>query len=91
MKTSNVILTTTIFGSILLFTAAGLSKIESNNNIDYDMAEPCEWDSELELNDFASEELYDDLSFESVFGNYNEHQINPKDILDVSEEEDIIF
>ncbi|MBQ4802145.1 hypothetical protein J8L88_04700 [Aquimarina sp. MMG015] len=91
MKISNVILTTSILGSILLFTTAGLYKIESNNNMDHNIPEPCKWNPELELNNLASEQLYNDLSFESVFGTYNEYQISPKDIFDVSEGEDIIY
>lgn len=94
MKTSNVILSTTLLGSIILFIAAGTLKINENNFLDYSIADPHGWDLyiETELDVIASKELMDqEISFESVFGNFEEEDICPEDIMDLQEEETIVF
>ena len=94
MKISNVILNTTLFGSVLLFTAAGLLTIEKKNHTGYVFADP--YHSEvsilIEQDILAAEALRDDtISFESTFRMYHDKEIQPRDILDMPEEEYIEY
>ena len=94
MKISNVILNTTLFGSVLLFTAAGLMTIEKKNHTGYVFADPYHSavSIQIEQDILAAEALNDDtISFESAFQIHREKEIQPHDILDISEEEYIQY
>ncbi|MDY8135964.1 hypothetical protein [Aquimarina sp. 2201CG5-10] len=89
MKISNIILGTILAGSIGIFTAAGIEKIEGNNISSH--CSNVEKQIELEINQLASEELKRELKFKDVFEVLNEKKIDPSDIMNILEEEEITF
>ncbi|MCK8520762.1 hypothetical protein M0D21_04260 [Aquimarina sp. D1M17] len=93
MKISNVIFNITLFGSLILFTAAGLITVDQNGKKENGIINTCHQYTNLEheLDVLAAEELEEHaINFESVFGEWIEIKIYPEDISDVSMDDESI-
>ncbi|WP_160114670.1 hypothetical protein [Aquimarina sp. AU474] len=89
MKFSNLIVGTALLGSIVLFTAAGKERILNNQKRMNKMHEKYNIHNELEK--LIAKELGREIEYEDVFEFTIAKPIEPKDIFDTQEEEEIVI
>lgn len=92
MKVSNILIVTMLIGGLIVLTS-GKEKVESYTSFSEETKTGTIQEKELnkEIDELVKEELESMISFEDVFDVTKEELIEPNDICDIEQEEEIVL